>query len=136
MAICIISAKQFAKKLKATIQQSGRLGFTADTATALGFQSEKFARFAQDDENGALYLIINSEASDDAFPLKLSSNYYFVETRQMFDMLGYDYKNYNIMFDLIRKPSLDDILQGQVYFMKQRMNPRKDKTNDDIISEP
>lgn len=135
MAICIISAKQFAKKLKATIQLTGRLGFTDETAKTLGFQSGKFARFAQDDENGVLYLIINNEASDDAFPLKLSSKYYFIETRQMFDMLGYDYKNQNIMFDLVRKPSLDDVLQGQVYFMKQRINPRKEKTNEDLISD-
>ncbi len=63
MAITILSAKQFATKLKATIQASGRLGFTAETATALGLESGKFARFAQDDENGSLYLIINSERS-------------------------------------------------------------------------
>ena len=44
MNIKILSAKQFATKLKATIQASGRLGFTADTATALGLESGKFAR--------------------------------------------------------------------------------------------
>ena len=105
MAIKLLSAKQFATKLKATIQASGRLGFTADTATALGLESGKFARFAQ---------------------------YYYVPTKVMFDTLGYNYEDGNIMFDLIRQPSLDDDLNGLVYFMKQRQTKNKDKKNDII----
>ena len=133
MAIKLLSAKQFATKLKATIQASGRLGFTAETATALSLESGKFARFAQDDENGSLYLIINSERSEDAFEIRVSSGYYYVPTKVMFDTLGYDYENGNIMFDLVRQPSLDDDLQGQVYFMKQRPIKNKEKKNDLIV---
>lgn len=134
MAIKILSAKQFAIKLKATIQASGRLGFTADTATMLGLDAGKFARFAQDDENKSLYLIINSERNEDAFEIRLSSGYYYVPTKVMFDTLGYKYENGNIMFDLVRQSSLDDDLQGQVYFMKQRVIKSKEKKND--ITEP
>ena len=134
MTIKILSAKQFATKLKATIQASGRLGFTAETATALGFESGKFAKFAKDDENGNLYLIIINEGSEDAFEIRLSSGYYYISTKVMFDTLGYNYENGNIMFDLVRQPSLDDDLQGQVYQMKPRINKRKDKKNDDIAN--
>ena len=134
MALKILSAKQFAIKLKATIQASGRLGFTAETATALGFESGKYARFAQDDETESLYLIINNEGSEDAFEIRISSGYYYIPTKVMFDTLGYNYENGNIMFDLVRQPSLDSDLQGQVYFMKQRPIKNKDKKND--IAEP
>ena len=134
MTIKILSAKQFATKLKATIQASGRLGFTAETATALGFESGKFAKFAKDDENGNLYLIIINEGSEDAFEIKVSSGYYYISTKVMFDTLGYNYENGNIMFDLVRQPSLDDDLQGQVYFMKQRTNKYRKEKND--ITEP
>ena len=134
MTIKILSAKQFATKLKATIQASGRLGFTAETATALGFESGKFAKFAKDDENGNLYLIIINEGSEDAFEIRLSSGYYYISTKVMFDTLGYNYENGNIMFDLVRQPSLDDDLQGQVYFMKQRTNKYRKEKND--ITEP
>lgn len=130
MAFTILSAKQFAITLKATIQASGRLGFTADTATALELKSGKFAKFAKDDENGTLYLIIINEGSEDAFSIRESSGYYYVPTKLMFDTLGYNYENGNIMFDLIRKPSLDNDLQGQVYFMKQRPIKSKEKKND------
>ena len=130
MAIQILSAKNFAIKLKATIQASGRLGFTAETATALGLESGKFAKFAKDDENDSLYLIIINERSEDAFEIRLTSGYYYVPTKVMFDALGFNYENGNIMFDLVRKSSLDDDLQGQVYFMKQRPIKNKEKKDD------
>ena len=135
MAITILSAKQFATKLKATIQASGRLGFTAETATALGLESGKFAKFAKDDEKESLYLIIINESNEDAFEIRVSSGYYYVPTKVMFDTLGFNYENGNIMFDLVRQPSLDDDLQGQVYFMKQRQIKNREKKND-IISDP
>ena len=132
MAIRIINAKQFTTKLKATIQFSGRLGFTEDTANALDLSVGKFARFAQDDEKNTLYLIIIDKASEDAFQIRLSSGYYYVPTKMMFDMLGFDYEHNTIMFDLIRQPSLDADLMSQAYLMKQRINKRKDKANEDI----
>ena len=132
MAIRIINAKQFTTKLKATIQFSGRLGFTEETANALDLSVGKFARFAQDDEKNTLYLIIIDKASEDAFQIRSSSGYYYVPTKMMFDMLGFDYEHNTIMFDLIRQPSLDADLMGQAYLMKQRVNKRKDKANEDI----
>lgn len=132
MAIRIINAKQFTTKLKATIQFSGRLGFTEETANVLDLSVGKFARFAQDDEKNTLYLIIIDKASEDAFQIRLSSGYYYVPTKMMFDMLGFDYEHNTIMFDLIRQPSLDADLMGQAYLMKQRVNKRKDKANEDI----
>lgn len=130
MSITVLSAKQFATKLKATIQASGRLGFTAETATVLGLESGKFAKFAKDDENDSLYLIIINEPNEDAFEIRVSSGYYYVPTKVMFDTLGFNYENGNIMFDLVRQPSYDDDLQGQVYYMKQRPIKNKDKKND------
>jgi hypothetical protein len=133
MAIKVLSAKKFAITLKATIQASGRLGFTADTAKALDLQSGKFAKFAQDDENNSLYLIIINEGNEDAFSVRESSGYYYVPTKVMFDTLGFKYENGNIIFDLIRKPSLDDDLQGQVYCMKQRPTKNREKNAETII---
>jgi len=135
MAFTILSAKKFATTLKATIHRTGRLGFTAETATALDLNAEKFAKFAQDDENGFLYLIINNEGSEDAFPVRENGGYYFIATKVMFDTLGFNYENGDIMFDLVRRPSLDEDLQGQVYYMKQRPIKNKEKRND-ITSEP
>jgi hypothetical protein len=46
-----------------------------------------------------------------------------------------DYENNSVMFDLVRQPTLDTDLAGQVCYMKMRTNKRKEK-NDDITSEP
>ncbi len=130
MAFTILSAKRFAITLKATIHRSGRLGFTSETAKALDLNAEKFAKFAQDDENEFLYLIIINEGSEDAFSVRENGGYYFIATKVMFDTLGFNYENGDIIFDLIRKPSLDEALQGQVYFMKQRPIKNKEKKNE------
>jgi len=133
MAFKILNAKQFSKTLKATIHRSGRLGFTAETSMALNLGAGKFAKFAQDDENGSLYLIIIDEGSDEAFSVKENGGYYFIATKVMFDTLGFNYENGDIIFDLVRRPSLDEDLQGQVYFMKQRPIKNTEKKNDTII---
>lgn len=132
MAIKVLSAKQFTTKLKATIQHSGRLGFTEETGKALDLASGKYAKFAQDDEKDILYLILTNEPSEDAFSIKESSGYFYVPAKMMFDMLGMDYENNNIMFDLVRQTALDEELTGQAFFMKPRVNKRKEKKTDDV----
>ncbi len=132
MAIRIISAKRFATKLKATIQRSGRLGFTEETARYMNLADEKFAKFAQDDESGTLYLIIIDKRNEDCFDIRSSSGYYFVPAKMMFDSLGMDYEQNVIMFDLVRKPSLDETLEGQVFLMKKRISKRKETKNEEI----
>jgi hypothetical protein len=132
MAIQIISAKRFATKLKATIQRSGRLGFTEETARYMNLAEEKFAKFAQDDESGTLYLIIHDTRDEDSFEIRSSSGYYYVPAKMMFDSLGMDYEKNVIMFDLVRKPSLDETLEGQVFLMKTRISKRKETKDDEI----
>jgi hypothetical protein len=50
----------------------------------------------------------------------------------MFDSLGMDYEKNVIMFDLVRKPSLDETLEGQVFLMKSRISKRKETKDDEI----
>ena len=45
----------------------------------------------------------------------------------MFDAFGYDYKRYNIMFDLVRISELDELLGGNVYKLNKRVLMRKEK---------
>lgn len=135
MEIKIISAKQFATKLKVTIQASGRLGFTDETAKSLKLSSGKCAKFAQDNEKGILYLIIVDKLDEDAFQIRESSGYFYVPTKQMFDMLGYDYENNNIMFDLIQQSNLGNDIEGIIFKMKPRINKRKEKRKEKEVEE-
>lgn len=115
-----------------TIQASGRLGFTEDTAKFLRISERKGVVFAKDDEMDRLYLVMIDVDNEDAFPIRESSGYYYVNARGMFDLLGMDYHNQNIMFDLVRQTALDESLGGEAYYMKPRINKRKEKKNDNM----
>ena len=66
--IKLLSAKQYGKTLKATIQSSGRLGFTDNSAKEFELESPTWIKLAEDDENSdTLYMVILKSADEDAF---------------------------------------------------------------------
>lgn len=72
-----------------------------------------------------------SGEDEDAFEVRTSGSYFYVATKRLFDELGFDYKKKNIMFDLIRKQSLDEEVVGEVYKMDKRVLPRREKGDAD-----
>lgn len=126
--ISIIKTRDYNTRLKATIHSSGRLGFTADTASALSLSNSRFVKFAKDDEDDqALYILITNQEDEDTFRVIKSGAYYYLATALMFESFGYDFRRYNIMFDMVRKPDLDVLLSGQVYKLNKRVIMRKEK---------
>lgn len=125
----ILSAKTYGIKLKATIQATGKLGFPKNTSDVLGFETRKYIKFAQgDDDDKELYLIVSESENEDAFKLSISSGYYSLNTKGLFDALDLDYKNKTIIFDLQRIVSLDNELEGDVYKMVYREILKTDKS--------
>lgn len=120
MALKILSAEKFGTKLKATIQSTGRLGFTEKTADYLQLSVNKSVRFAQEGETDELFLCINDKRSVDSFSIRLSGKYYYVPTTALFDAIGFDYKKNAIMFDLVRAAEYDEVMNGCAYKMKKR----------------
>lgn len=123
----ILSAKTYGVKLKATIQATGKLGFTKATSDVLGLGVRKFIKFAQSDDERELYLIVSESENEDAFKVSISSGYYSLNTKGLFDALDLDYKNKTIIFDLQRIVSLDNELEGDVYKMVYREILKMDK---------
>lgn len=130
MILQILSAKRFQTKLKATIQSTGRLGFTDKTAKELQFVNGSHVKFLSDESKG-LYMAKVTGENEDAFEVRKSGDYFYVATKRLFDELGFDYKKENIMFDLVRKSSLDEEAGGEVYKMNKRSLPRRDKDKGD-----
>lgn len=127
MGLKILSAKDFYVKLKATIQASGRLGFTEPTAKKLELNTDKWVKFAEDEDTKDLYLAVCDEGSDDAFPVKSSGGYYYVFAKNLFDSKGLDYIRQTIIFDLVRTSENDESLNGITYKMNKRVIKRKKK---------
>ena len=128
MGLKIISASQFAIRLKCTIHRSGKLGFTEATARHLEFNDNSAVKFAEDDENSdILYLINKTEMDDDAFKVCKAGRYFYVNTKLMFDNMGIDYKNKTVMFDMIRMKEIE----GEVYKLVKRGS--KNHSKDEVI---
>ena len=128
MSIKIISTRNFAKPLKATLQSSGKLGFTHDTAEILKLESGKLIQFGRDEEKNEMYMILTHGTPDDAFAVAKAGEYFYLPTTLMFDALGYEYKIVTYFFDLVRRVDLDEELNGEVYFMKERQKTKNAKT--------
>lgn len=131
MALIIYNAKAYSTKLKCTIQKTGKLGFTAETAKALHLTPTTFIKIAGDDEQpGSLFLIVCQGEDEYGFKVDYISKYYSLPTTALFNELNIDYKNYTVMYDLARDVSLDSSVNGAVYRMMERRNPRKKKEVD------
>ena len=135
MAIKIISTRNFTKPLKVTIQSSGKLGFTHDTAEILKLESGKLIQFGRDDDKNEMYLILARDTPEDAFAVAKAGDYFYLPTTLMFDALGYNYRKFTYFFDLVRRDDLDEQLRGEVYYMKERNNVKKVKSIDNAIEE-
>ena len=139
MALKIIySVKDFGRVLKATIQSTGRLGFSAETAKAMKIDADTLFIIGKDDRVQAdLILVKMAEANADAFRARKSNEYYYLNTTALFDMLGYDYKSDDtIFFDVVRFPSLDNEAGGEAYIMNKRESKGRKTTKNEQTSKP
>lgn len=137
MALTLLSAKNFAFTLKVTIQKSGKLGFSAPTAEALGIDTNTYAKFYMDDENPMSPVVVFSKnKDDDSFKANKSGDYYSLSTTILFDSLGFDFKKQNIICDLKREEEADAIVGGEAYRLVSRAPKSRRKTTASSVTTP
>lgn len=125
------NAKDFTIKLKATIQRSGKLGFTSDTIKKLGLEQGFSIYLAKDDENKkVMYMGIVREVREDAFPLLSSGKYPYLNTTGLFKELKFDFVNKVYIFDLSRYPEGDEAMESECYKMDLRWKERSKDDNE------
>ena len=125
MNLKVLSAQDYLLKLKATIQATGKLGFSDDAAKEFGFgEAEKFIKILMDSDTEDLYMIIMDTGDDDAFKVCKAGQYYYLPTTQLFSSLDKPYKDETIIFDLSRKPEIDSSFNGVCYKMNERRIPK------------
>lgn len=126
----IFNAKEFTTKLKATIQSTGKLGFTAETISQLSLNTDCSIVIAPDsDDNHILYMGVCRTLQDNAFAVLKSGIYFYLNTKQLFDRLDINYSRATVMFDLSRFEEGDSELGAECYKMTMRTNMHK--KNDD-----
>lgn len=125
MKIRILSVREYTSRLKATIQATGRLGFTEETARVLSLSSDRFIKIAYDDETETFYLVVMTNQDPDAFKVCSAGDYFYLPTASLFRAMGVDYESMSVIFDLSRDMSLDKELGGSVYKMNKRLGERR-----------
>ena len=133
IAMKILSIKDYSGKLRASVQMSGRFGFSEETAKVLQLQDRMSIKFAQDDDE-TLFCSFPDGEDADAFKVRKAGRYFYVPTDVLFSSLGIDYKKYNILFSLVRDPSKDEELNGKAYHMEMlpKTLRKKEEEKDDI----
>lgn len=122
------SAKQYSAKLKVTIQATGKLGFTDDTAKELELSTHTYIKLGGDEsEPDVMYLVVLQEVNDDAFKVCKAGDYFYLPTTVLFLSLGYDFRNKTIIFDLTRAKEFDEEFGGKVYKLNKRESDKKKK---------
>lgn len=141
MAFRLITAKDITKTLKVTIQKTGRLGFTNQTAEEMQIDTDTFFYFGTDDQVASdLIMVKNRVASSDGYRAIKSGDYYYLNTAPLFTTLGYEYASKNIIFDVVRYPALDQEAGGEVYTMVRRASktskrePKKPKVDEPTLN--
>lgn len=129
----IFNAKEYSLKPKATIQQSGKLGFNRDAIDQLKISDGKGVVLAPEtSDKKVFYMALVDEPGEQAFPVRVSGQYFYINTKQLFDKLEIDYAQNTCIFDLIRYDKFDEPIGGECYKMNLRMSER---TQDDSIEE-
>lgn len=126
--IKFFSARQYSAKLKVTIQSTGKLGFTDDTAKELELSSQTYIKLGADENDpDVMYMVVLSEVDEDAFKVCKAGDYFYLPTSVLFMALGYDFKNKTIIFDLTRSSDYDADFGGKVYKLNKRESDKKKK---------
>lgn len=122
------NAKDFSLKPKATIQQTGKLGFNTDAISQLEISENKAVILAPDmQDKQVLYMaLVPADGNENAFALRKSGMYYYINTKQLFDHLEFDYLKHTIIFDIVRFDKYDELIGGECYKMSARIKQRNE----------
>ena len=105
MKLLFIKAEETERNAKATVHTSGKLGFSKDAIEYLGINEGNTIQFAQNTEDvndKNLYAKVYSSIQEGAFRINKAGEYFYVNTKNMLDTLGVDYKNTKIIYDLVK----------------------------------
>lgn len=104
--LAIHKASDFDRNVKATVQSSGRLGFSEGAAKKLNLTGVEYFVLASNEEDvndDNLYGWIEANDENGGFKVNKSGLYYNVNTKPLFDKLNIDYRDRDttIIFDIV-----------------------------------
>lgn len=123
----VIDARKYSLHAKATVQQTGKLGFSSEAAILMELKENAGNRIVfMEIGSGDFSAVIFGNNEERGFKIFKGGEYYYLNLRQYFCASGLDYQNNRVIYDI---SATDSTFDGRtVYFFKRRMLPIKDKT--------
>uniref|UniRef100_A0A832D0P7 Uncharacterized protein n=1 Tax=Ignavibacterium album TaxID=591197 RepID=A0A832D0P7_9BACT len=112
--------------VKATIHQSGKLGFSQAAIDKLNLSQNTYIMIGTNKENkkdSNIYMAISKESNDLAIKVNKAGNYYYLNTKDFFNEIGVDYKSKSVIYDIVDISSNNE----KIYKLVPREKDRKKK---------
>lgn len=133
----IRKATQFSVKLTARIQKTGRLGFGEKAADNMELNVGNYiALLSTNADEPITHIVVLNESNDEAFELKGSKTYPYIEAKQLFDYFSVPYATKVCIYDFTRTPELDasSPMAGKVYKASLRIDEASQKSEKKNLS--
>lgn len=135
--LSIHRADELDKNVKATLQATGRLGFSESAMKKMKLEGGKFLVLASNEEDTNdqnLYAWVEDDDKNGGFRINKAGEYMNVNTKPLFDKLGIDYRDRSTVtiYDI-----LDFNHEGRSIFkLVKRVQPRstKNRKTDEVDS--
>ena len=125
----ILSANKLGKNAKSTIHASGKMSFSRGAEELMELYKGGgiiFAKSPQEEGYQSLFCTVSTKSDEAAFPLTRSGSYYQVNIRNLLDLLGVNYRQRSVVYDV----SAEKSNSGRKIFKltAQRENSRSTKS--------
>lgn len=90
--------------IKATVHQSGKLGFSQAAIDKLNLGRDtriKIGKNAEDRNDECIYLAIVNMEDENTIRANKAGQYYYLNARDFFNEIGLDYKKKKVIYDII-----------------------------------
>lgn len=96
--------------IKATIQKTGKLGFSSGAMDFMNLKSTPYFKigFPAEGNAGDLIYMVPTHLKEGAFKVAEAGSYNYINLKNVFDRKGIDYKNKTYIYD-IKKEKTDGI---------------------------
>jgi len=112
-------------KAKATIHNTGKLGFNIEAIEIMQLKNQGSYLLATDEEDANVMYLIPTDSSNGVGKVAKAGDYYYLNVGDAFEKLGFKYTEYTIMFD-IEKSEYEG---KEIFILKKRKEiKRKEKS--------
>ena len=130
------NARQYSMKPRAALQLTGKLGFNTDAIAQMGITPDSGIVLAPEMNDKEIYYAkVVTPCTEDAFPVKRSGDYFYINTKLLFDERDLDYTHITYIFDIARCEKYDNEIDGVCYKLKGRHKPRTQAADQDELEE-